>query len=570
MINKVYEIYKKYGIDVYEVINKLKDVKVSIHCWQLDDVGGFESSGALSGGIQATGNYPGKARNFEELKQDLDVALKHIPGSKKINLHASYQTGEIVDRKDIGVKQFENWVQYAKDRGLGLDYNPTIFSSPMLVDGLSLSSPVKEVRDYWIEHCKNSIKVSEYFGKELNQKSLCNIWIPDGLKEVKVSIHCWQLDDVGGFESSGALSGGIQATGNYPGKARNFEELKQDLDVALKHIPGSKKINLHASYQTGEIVDRKDIGVKQFENWVQYAKDRGLGLDYNPTIFSSPMLVDGLSLSSPVKEVRDYWIEHCKNSIKVSEYFGKELNQKSLCNIWIPDGLKEVPSDRLGPRQRLKESLDEILKDGYDKKYMDVSVESKVFGIGVESYTVGSNEFYLSYAMKNDILCLLDTGHFHPTENVADKISSLILFSDKLAFHVSRPVRWDSDHVLKLDDNLQEVCDELVKCDILDKTYIGLDYFDASINRVAALIIGARNMQKGLLRAMLTPWDKLKKAQDESDHTLVLALQEEIKTLPWSIVWDEYLKACNVLTEDKWFEEVRKYEEMVLKERGSK
>lgn len=390
------------------------------------------------------------------------------------------------------------------------------------------------------------------------------------LKDVKVSIHCWQLDDVGGFESSGALSGGIQATGNYPGKARNFEELKQDLDVALKHIPGSKKINLHASYQTGEIVDRKDIGVKQFENWVQYAKDRGLGLDYNPTIFSSPMLVDGLSLSSPVKEVRDYWIEHCKNSIKVSEYFGKELNQKSLCNIWIPDGLKEVPSDRLGPRQRLKESLDEILKDGYDKKYMDVSVESKVFGIGVESYTVGSNEFYLSYAMKNDILCLLDTGHFHPTENVADKISSLILFSDKLAFHVSRPVRWDSDHVLKLDDNLQEVCDELVKCDILDKTYIGLDYFDASINRVAALIIGARNMQKGLLRAMLTPWDKLKKAQDESDHTLVLALQEEIKTLPWSIVWDEYLKACNVLTEDKWFEEVRKYEEMVLKERGSK
>ena len=245
-------------------------------------------------------------------------------------------------------------------------------------------------------------------------------------------------------------------------------------------------------------------------------------------------------------------------------------DQKSLCNIWIPDGLKEVPSDRLGPRQRLKESLDEILKDGYDKKYMDVSVESKVFGIGVESYTVGSNEFYLSYAMKNDILCLLDTGHFHPTENVADKISSLILFSDKLAFHVSRPVRWDSDHVLKLDDNLQEVCDELVKCDILDKTYIGLDYFDASINRVAALVIGARNMQKGLLRAMLTPWDKLKKAQDESDHTLVLALQEEIKTLPWSIVWDEYLKECNVLTEDKWFEEVRKYEEIVLKERGSK
>lgn len=387
------------------------------------------------------------------------------------------------------------------------------------------------------------------------------------LKQVKISIHCWQLDDVSGFENSGDLTGGIQATGNYPGKARNFEELTSDLDVALKYIPGSKKINLHAIYQTGEIVNRKDINVAQFEKWVKYAKERNLGLDYNPTIFSSPMLVDGLSLSSPIKEVRDYWIDHCKNSLKITEYFGKELGQKALCNIWIPDGLKEVPADRLGPRKRLKESLDKILEYKYDKNVMDVSVESKVFGIGVESYTVGSNEFYLNYAIKNNILCLLDTGHFHPTENVADKISSLILFNPKLAFHVSRPVRWDSDHVLKLDDNLQEVADELVKCDILDNSYIGLDYFDASINRVAALVIGARNMEKALLKAMLTPWELLKDAQDKGDHTLVLALQEELKCLPWNEVWDEYCAQEGCLDETSWFEKVREYEKKVLGER---
>lgn len=388
------------------------------------------------------------------------------------------------------------------------------------------------------------------------------------LSMVSISIHCWQLDDVNGFENAGSLTGGIQSTGDYPGKARNFCELTADLDVALKYIPGNKKINLHACYQTGEIVDRKNVGVEQFKKWVEYAKERNLGLDYNPTIFSSPMLKDGLSLSSPIEEVREYWIEHCINSLKISEYFGKELNKKSLCNIWIPDGLKEVPADRMGPRRRLKESLDKILEYKYDKNLMDVSVESKVFGIGVESFTVGSNEFYLSYAMKNDILCLLDTGHFHPTENVADKISSLLLFSPKLAFHVSRPVRWDSDHVLKLNDDLQEVADELVKCDALDKAYIGLDYFDGSINRVAALVIGARNMEKALLRALLTPWNLLSKTQDSANHTKVLALQEEIKTLPWTEVWNEYCNKQGCLDEHSWFEEVLKYEEEVLKKRG--
>lgn len=389
------------------------------------------------------------------------------------------------------------------------------------------------------------------------------------LKKIKISIHCWQLDDVNGFENSGPLTGGIQSTGNYPYRANNFEELTSDLDKALSYIPGTKKINLHASYQSDNVVDRKDVSPKQFVRWVEYAKERNLGLDFNPTIFASDKLVDGLSLSSPNKEVRDYWIKHCINSIKVSEYFASELNQKSLCNIWIPDGLKEVPSDRYTPRLRLKESLDEILSYKYDKNKVDISVESKVFGIGVESFTVGSHEFYMNYASKNNILCLLDTGHFHPTENVADKISSLLLFNKKLALHISRPVRWDSDHVLKLNDDLQEVCDELVKCNALDRTYIGLDYFDASINRIAALVIGARNVEKALLRSLLTPWNLLKEAQDNGDHTLTLALQEEIKTLPWQDVWNEYCKQENVMDENEWFNDLRKYEKETLSKRGN-
>ncbi len=363
------------------------------------------------------------------------------------------------------------------------------------------------------------------------------------LARTKISLHCWQLDDVKGFENSGDLTGGIQTTGNYPGRARNFEELTRDLDKALEHIPGSKKINLHAIYQTGKQVERCDVGPEQFVEWVKYAKERGLGLDYNPTIFSHPMLVDGLSLSSPDENVRNYWIKHCINGLKITEMFGKELGQKSLMNIWIPDGLKDAPADRIGPRLRLKDSLDKILVGyKYDKKVMDVSVESKVFGIGVESYTVGSNEFYLNYAATHGVLNLIDSGHYHPTEVVADKISAMYSFFNKLAFHVSRPVRWDSDHVLKLNDDLQDIADEIVKCDGLQRSYIGLDYFDASINRIAALVIGARNMEKALLKALLTPWDLLKEAQDSYDHTRVLALQEELKTLPWGEVWDEYLK----------------------------
>lgn len=388
------------------------------------------------------------------------------------------------------------------------------------------------------------------------------------LAKVKVSLHVWQFDDVLGFENMGSLNGGIQTTGNYPGRARNFEEMKMDIDEALKHIPGKKKLNLQAVHQTGKIVDRANISPKQFKGWVDYAKKRHLGLDMNPTYFSSPMFKDNLSLSSPDKKVRDYWIKHTVNSIKITEYFGKELKQKALCNIWIPDGIKDVPGDRLGPRKRLEESLNKALSSyKYDRKVMDVSVECKLFGIGVESYTTGSSEFYMNYAAKHNILCLLDTGHFHPTENVADKIPSLLTFYPSLALHVSRPVRWDSDHVLKLNDDLQDVANELVRCKALDKAYIGLDYFDASINRVAAMVIGARNMQKALLIALLTPWDLLKELQDKSDFTRLLALEEEIKTLPWAEVWEEYCKKEKVSSESTWLNKVLQYEKKVLSKR---
>lgn len=389
------------------------------------------------------------------------------------------------------------------------------------------------------------------------------------LKEVPVSIHCWQLDDVQGFEDSGKLTGGIQITGNYPGKPRNLDEYFMDLDLALSKIPGKKKINLHAIYRiSNNNIERNKLEPRHFDKWLEYAKKNNLGLDFNPTLFSSPMVKDGLTLSSPDGKVRRYWVEHCIASRKISEHFGKELGRKSLCNIWIPDGLKDIPGDRLSPRIRLKESLDEIYSLKVDERFMDDSLESKVFGIGIESYTVGSHEFYMSYASKNNIMCLLDTGHFHPTENVADKISSLLLFNKKLALHVSRPVRWDSDHVLRLNDELQDVCDELVRCNALKTTYIGLDYFDASINRIIATALGARNMQKALLKSLLTPFDKMKELQDEGKFTELFVLQEKIKMLPLGEVWDEYCKSCNVDLEENWTDSIVIYEKLNLANRG--
>ena len=388
------------------------------------------------------------------------------------------------------------------------------------------------------------------------------------LGRVKISMHCWQGDDVGGFENSGDLSGGIAATGNYPGKARNFEELTSDIDMAFKMIPGTHKVNLHAIYAvTDHPVDRDALKPEHFSAWVDYARERGLGLDFNPTLFSHPKAANSLTLSNPDESIRHFWVEHCKRCREITEYFGKELGQISLDNIWIPDGYKDIPADRLGPRQRLKDSLDEIFAEKLDPKYIRDSVESKVFGIGLESYTVGSHEFYMNYAAKNNILCLLDNGHYHPTEVVSDKIPSMLLFSDKLALHVTRPVRWDSDHVVIFDDELKEIAKEIVRCNALDRVLIGLDYFDASINRVAAWVVGMRNMQKALLYALLTPHAALKKLQDSGDYTSLLAMQEELKTYPFADVWDRFCEEHNVPVRQNWLSDIRKYEADVLSKR---
>ena len=390
------------------------------------------------------------------------------------------------------------------------------------------------------------------------------------LKGVKISLHCWQGDDVSGFEDCGALSGGIQATGNYPGKARSAEELMADLDKALSLMPGAHKINLHASYAIfeGEPVSRDKLEPEHFAKWVEFAKERGLGLDINPTLFSHPMAADGLTLSHPDEKIRRFWIDHCKAMRKIGAYFGKELGITCVNNIWIPDGYKDTPADRLGPRQRLKASLDEILSEKYDPSYLVDTVESKVFGIGVESYTVGSHEFYMNYAAKNNIICLLDNGHYHPTEVVSDKIPSMLLFSDKIALHVTRGVRWDSDHVVTFDDELKEIAKEIVRCDALDRVLIALDYFDASINRIAAWIIGERNMRKALLYAMLQPHAQLKAMQDEGDFTGILAMSEELKFYPFADIWEEYCERCGMPARESWLEEIRQYEKDVLSKRA--
>ena len=388
------------------------------------------------------------------------------------------------------------------------------------------------------------------------------------IAELPISLHCWQGDDVVGFENTGSLSGGIMATGNYPGKAGTPQELMADIEEVLSLLPGKYKINLHAIYAiTDGTVDRDKLEPKHFEKWVEFAKKNGLGLDINPTLFSHPLAANSLTLSNPDEKIRRFWIDHCKAMRKIGAYFGKELGITCMNNIWIPDGYKEIPADRLGPRQRLKESLDEIFSEKYDKKYLIDTVESKVFGIGLEAYTVGSHEFYLNYAAKNDCLCLLDNGHYHPTEMVSDKIPSMLLFADKLALHVTRPMRWDSDHVVIFDDELKEIAKEIVRCDALDKVMIGLDYFDASINRIAAWVVGARNMRKALLFAMLLPHGELKKYQDSGNFTKMLAMSEEYKFYPYNEVWNEFCRRENVPQGEKWLEETDRYEKEVLSKR---
>jgi len=389
------------------------------------------------------------------------------------------------------------------------------------------------------------------------------------LDEVPISIQCWQGDDVLGFESADAsLTGGIQATGNYPGRARNVAELRSDLELALTLIPGSKRVNLHAIYlETDKPVERDKIEPRHFKGWVDWAKTQRLGLDFNPTCFSHPKSAQNLTLSHPDKEIRKFWIDHCVASRRVSDYMGQQLKNPAVMDIWVPDGYKDTPADRLAPRQRLIEALDAIM-EAFEGKHHKVAVEGKLFGIGVEGCTVGSNEFYMAYAATRKTLLCLDAGHFHPTENVADKISTSLCYLDEILLHVSRPVRWDSDHVVLFDDATVGIAQEIVRSNGLKKTHIGLDYFDASINRVAAWVIGTRNFRKALLFALLEPREALMKAECRFDYTTRLALMEEAKSLPWPAVWEYYCLTKEVPHGAEWMNTVRKYEADVLSKRG--
>lgn len=389
------------------------------------------------------------------------------------------------------------------------------------------------------------------------------------LERIKISIHCWQGDDVRGFLfRDQELSGGISVTGEYPGAAGTPEQLRADLEKAMSLIPGSHKVNLHAIYaDTDENVDLDQLEPRHFQSWVDWAKEQGIGLDFNPTCFSHDKSKDGFTLSHADPAIRQFWIEHCKASRRIGAYFGEQLGQTCVTNIWVPDGYKDMPVDRMAPRQRLKEALDEIFAEDINPQWNLDAVESKLFGLGSEAYVVGSHEFYMGYGIRNNKLICLDAGHFHPTESIAGKLSSLALFTDGLLLHVSRPMRWDSDHVVVMDDELTEIGRELVRNNLLDVTHIGLDFFDASINRIAAWVIGTRNTIKALLRAKLEPVDRLKQAELEGDYTTRLALTEEFKSYPFGAVWDYYCERMGVPVREDWLSEVKQYEQDVLLKR---
>ena len=391
------------------------------------------------------------------------------------------------------------------------------------------------------------------------------------LKNTPVSLHCWQGDDVTGFDHDGPLTGGIQTTGNYPGKATNPEQLLADMDKAISLMPGKKKLNVHACYaifEDGEFADRDKLEPKHFKKWVEFAKERNMGIDFNPTFFSHDKVKDGLTLSSPDSETRKFWIEHGKACIRISEYFAKETGVPCVMNIWTGDGFKDIPSDRLGPRMRYKESIEAILSEPFDKNLVKPCVESKVFGVGVESFTAGSAEFSLTFAATHDgCLPLMDNGHYHPTEVVSDKIPALLTFFPEIALHITRPIRWDSDHVVLFDDETREMAKEIVRCDAINRVYMALDFFDASINRISAWVVGFRSWQKAMLNALCMPNELLKKLQDENRLTELMVMQEELKLYPFNEVWEYYCKECGVDAGEEWFKEVLKYEDEVLSKR---
>lgn len=392
--------------------------------------------------------------------------------------------------------------------------------------------------------------------------------VMEKMMKIPVSLHCWQGDDVKGFDQDGPLTGGIQTTGNYPGKARTPQELMADMEQALSLMPGKKKLNLHASYAVfgpGQEVDRDKLEPKHFEKWVEFAKKHQMGIDFNPTFFSHSKVKDGLTLSSPDEETRKFWIEHGKACIRISEYFAKETGVPCVMNIWTGDGYKDIPADRMGPRLRYKDSIEQILSQPFDKNLVKPCVESKVFGIGVESYTAGSAEFALSFAATHDgVLPLMDNGHYHPTEMVSDKIPALLCFFPEIALHVTRPVRWDSDHVVLYDDETREIAKEIVRNDALDRVHIALDYFDASINRISAWAVGFRSFQKALLSALCTPYTELRRLQEENRMTELMVMQENLKMYPLGEVWEEYCRRCQVAVDSQMFEEIEKYEKDVL------
>ena len=390
------------------------------------------------------------------------------------------------------------------------------------------------------------------------------------LARISISMHCWQGDDVGGFENvGGALGDGLAVTGNYPGKARTPEQLRADFEKAISLIPGSHRFNIHACYaeMDGKKVDRDELSAEQFKNWIAWAKSLKIGMDFNQTYFSHPMVKDGMTLTHPDKSVRKFWIEHGIRSREIGAAFGKALGKTCLTNLWIPDGMKDTPADRRGPRERLVESLDAVFKKKIDRKLNVDSVEPKLFGIGAESYTPGSHEFYLGYAVSRGTLLTLDAGHYHPTESMADKISAVLLSLREILLHVSRGVRWDSDHVIVLNDDLRATAEEIVRGDYLSRVHIGLDYFDASINRLAAWVIGVRAMQKALLLALLEPTNRLRDLEAAGDYTARLALMEETKALPFGAVWDEACRRAGVPEGAGWLDEVRRYEKDVLAKR---
>ena len=392
----------------------------------------------------------------------------------------------------------------------------------------------------------------------------------EALKKITISINCWQGDDVRGFLLGKELSGGIQTTGNYKGRARTPEELKEDIKEALSLLPGKYNLNLHSTYlDTTEEIELDQIEPKHYKSWVKFAKENHIGLDFNPTMFAHPKAESGFTLSSSDDEIRQFWIEHCKRSRKIGEYFGKELGIPCVTNLWTPDGYKDIPYDRLAPRLRFKESLDEIYSEKIDHKYNIDAIESKLFGIGVEAYTVGSNEFCYGYAITNKMAICLDSGHFHPTEVISDKISAVSLFVDHILLHVSRPVRWDSDHVVILDDELYEIGRSLIRNNLIDKTSIGLDFFDASINRIAAWVVGVRSTLISLLKALLEPTELLKKIEKDGNYTDRMFITERLKTMDYGKVFDYYCHLENKKVGLDALEEIHVYENRVLNKRGN-